>query len=121
MRCELIRVSFCYIALWVNDAILQIGISVIEPSQPPQAGPGLQLQPPMGPVQQLPSGQEGGNPMDVISLTTDGSTATNTPVKPEPDKPPLVVKIVTVLPIYLTRLSNKKSTLSTPFEKSQAE
>jgi hypothetical protein len=52
-------------------------------------------------TQELPTGQAGGAPMLVISLTTHSSTQAKMPVNPAPDNPPLSVKIVTVWPIYL--------------------
>jgi len=48
-------------------------------------------------------------PMSVISLIHPSQMPASTPVKPHPDTPPLSVKIVTVWPICLNRLSNKQS------------
>ncbi len=86
------------IALCVKPAILQMGISVTLPTQfPPDEFLQLQfpLKPPLLP-QELPRGQVGAAPKSVISLMLQSHTAARTPVKPLPEIPPLVVKIVTV-------------------------
>jgi len=98
-------------ALCVKLAILQIGICVIEPSQLPQAVK-LKLQPhePMGPLQQEPTGHAGGAPIPVMSLTTPSlPMPASVPVNPDPEIPPLVVKMVTVCPTWRQRLANKRS------------
>lgn len=64
-----------------------------EPPQPPQL---FQPEPPMQLL--FKRQQEGAAPMRVISLTTLSSTKAKTPVKPAPEMPPDVVKMVTVLP-----------------------
>jgi len=90
--------------LCVKLAIAQSGISVIEPNQllphplnpctnPPANPPKVLLN---GPVQLDPSGHAGGAPIDVISFTIPQLTAASVPVNPDPDIPPLFVKIVTV-------------------------
>ena len=47
-------------------------------------------------VQLLPRGQDGAQPMLQRSFTVLQSAEIKTPVNPEPERPPLVVKIVTV-------------------------
>jgi len=46
-----------------------------------------------------PTGQAGGAPMSQSKRTQLQSALKSTPVKPLPDKPPEVVKIVTVWPM----------------------
>lgn len=74
---------------------------------------------PQLPQQGPPIGQAGGAPISVISLTLPSQMPASTPVKPQPEAPPLVVKIVTVLPIYLCKLSTKLNSpiVVPPFKK----
>ena len=48
-------------------------------------------------------------PISVISLIVQPQIPASTPVNPLPDRPPLVVKIVTVWPIWRLKLSSKNS------------
>jgi hypothetical protein len=90
-------------ALWQNDTILSIGISHTEPKLLTQLRIPV-LQPSITRGQQqvqqaLPSAQHGAVATQVTSRTKHGLTIRTTPVKPQPDAPPLVVYIVTVSPI----------------------
>jgi hypothetical protein len=99
-------------ALWQKDAILSIGISHTEPTaQIPDsmslASRTLLLSLPIVSL----SGFVGGVPSLFTKVRKQGLTLNNTPVKPEPEAPPLVVKTVTVCPMYL---NNSSSVISIP-------
>jgi len=92
------KFDLAYMAECVNTAIAQVGITQTAPSGLPQKKPSS-FSIPIGvitSVQALPIGHAGGAPISAKSLTQLMSTDNSTPVKPLPDKPPLVVKIVTV-------------------------
>ena len=87
-----------YIAWWAKAAIAQVGITQTAPSGLPKKTP-ASLFIPMGPmesVQALPIGQAGGAPISARSLTQSQSADSKTPLNPFPERPPLVVKMVTV-------------------------
>lgn len=90
-----------YTALCTNDTMRSIGISHTDPG-PQRANLWLPKH---------PNGLLGATPMRVISLTMQGVTLRITPVNPLPETPPLVVKIVTVSPTYLQRISARFSSL----------
>lgn len=95
--------------LWTKQAILSIGISQAEPTFPgkPQLFTKVLRPAPDGLPQAFPTAQPGAGPMLVMSLTKQGFTSRITPVKPQPDCPPLVVKMVTVSPIKSCKWSTK--------------
>jgi len=83
------------------------GITATAPMGLPQK-PKLPPISPIGPkvfVQLDPIGQAGAAPTSHNKRTTLLSTESNTPVKPEPDRPPERVKMVTVLPMLSHRES----------------
>jgi len=105
-----------------------MGISHIEPNLLPEPFVGLWLikltvsdmpkllkpgkQPLPVPLQRLlGTGLAGALPIEVRSLTNLLLTASSIPVKPHPDAPPLVVKIVTGSPINLYRWRTRESLL----------
>ena len=107
-----------YIAECVNTAIAHVGITHTAPSGLPQKKPSS-FSMPIGvitSVHELPTGQAGGAPMSAKSRTQLMSTDKSTPVKPLPESPPDVVKIVTVWPMCLSILSHKHCTCSTMIE-----
>ena len=98
---NLISISY-YIAECVKQAIEQVGITQTAPRGLPIKPPNSLSTIPTGvitSVQVLPIGQAGGAPMSANKRTQWQSAVKRTPVKPLPDRPPLVVKIVTVWPI----------------------
>lgn len=86
-----------------------VGITVTEPRGLPF--PPFPQQLSMLPhVQLLPKGHDGAQPILHIRRTVLQSAEIKTPVKPEPESPPLVVNIVTVCPIYLYISSTRELT-----------
>jgi len=90
-----------YIAEWVKQAIAHVGITHTAPNGLPSKKPTSLSIPVLViiSVQVLPIGHAGGAPISASKRTQLQSTVNKTPVKPLPDNPPLVVKIVTVCPM----------------------
>jgi len=97
-------------AEWVKQAIAQVGITHTAPNGFPSKKPTSLSMPVLvkTSVQVLPIGHAGGAPMSASKRTQLQSTVKSTPVKPLPDNPPLVVKIVTVCPMWRHILSTRQ-------------
>ena len=86
----------------VKQAIEEIGIIATEPKgfrpQPekPNPNPKLLFRDELHPQHELPIGQDGAAPISHNNLILLLFTDNKTPVNPDPDIPPLFVKIVTV-------------------------
>ena len=115
LSCTSFVLLLIYIAECVNTAIAQVGITQTAPRGLPQKKPSSLSKPRgvMTSVQAEPTGHAGGAPISAKSLTQWQSAESNTPVKPLPESPPLVVKMVTVWPICLNMLSTRCLTWST--------